>query len=124
MQEIFHPSSNIYHLYPSSNSYLSVRLLYHKNDSFSSEIFGVAECEIIHSVNCEISHVVRSEMKFAHIRISEYFTFAEQIFHSKAISLARRANFVEKSTHCPVDKCVLFSGGSGGIRTHEPVKAN
>ena len=38
-------------------------------------------------------------MKFAHIRVSEYFTFAEQIFHSEAISLARRANFVEKSTH-------------------------
>jgi len=37
-------------------------------------------------------------MKFAHIRVSEYFTFAEQIFHSRAISLARRANFVEKST--------------------------
>jgi hypothetical protein len=25
-------------------------------------------------------------MKFAHIRVSEYFTFAEQIFHSEAIS--------------------------------------
>ena len=37
-------------------------------------------------------------MKFAHIRVSEYFTFAKQIFHSEAISLARRANFVEKST--------------------------
>ena len=36
-------------------------------------------------------------MKFAHIRVSEYFTFAKQIFHSVAISLARRANFVEKS---------------------------
>ena len=35
-------------------------------------------------------------MKFAHVRFSEYFTFAEQIFHSVAISLARRANFVEK----------------------------
>ena len=31
------------------------------------------------------------EMKFAHIRDSEYFTFAEQIFHSEDISLARRA---------------------------------
>ena len=37
-------------------------------------------------------------MKFAHIRVSEYFTFAKQIFHSEAISLARRANFVKKST--------------------------
>ena len=35
-------------------------------------------------------------MKFAHIRVSEYFTFAKQIFHSEAISLARRANFAEK----------------------------
>ena len=35
-------------------------------------------------------------MKFAHIRVSEYFTFAKQIFHSVAISLAWRANFVEK----------------------------
>ena len=51
-------------------------LLYHKAVSFSSEIFGVAECEIIHCVNCEISHFVRCEMKFAHIRVSEYFTFA------------------------------------------------
>ena len=66
---------------------------------FFSEIFCLAaKCEIIHSVNCEISHFVRCEMKFAHIRVSEYFTFAEQIFHSEAISLARRANFVEKST--------------------------
>ena len=60
-----------------------------------------AECEIIHSVNCEISTVAygfgRCEIKFAHIRVSEYFTFAEQIFHSEAISLARRANFTEKS---------------------------
>ena len=45
--------------------------------------------------NCEISHFVRCEMKFAHIRVSEYFTFAKQIFHSVAISLDRRANFVE-----------------------------
>ena len=28
-------------------------------------------------------------MKFAHIRVSEYFTFAKQIFHSEAISLGR-----------------------------------
>ena len=54
------------------------------------------ECEIIHLVNCEISHFVRCEMKFANIRVSEYFTFAEQIFHSVAISLAQRENFTEK----------------------------
>ena len=73
-----------------------------RDDTAKSEIFGVAECEIIHFVNCEISHAafgsVRCEMKFAHVRVSEYFTFAKQIFHSEAISLARRANFVEKST--------------------------
>ena len=56
-------------------------------------------------------------MKFAHIRVSEYFTFAKQIFHSVAISLARRANFVEKSTHLSADKCVLFSGWGGKNRT-------
>ena len=67
---------------------------------FKWNIRLTAECEIIHSVNCEISHFVRCEMKFAHIRVSEYFTFAEQIFHSEAISLAHRAHFVEKSTHC------------------------
>ena len=58
-----------------------------------------AECEIL---------LLRSqcEMKFAHIRISEYFTFAKQIFHSVAISHGEaifhspKANFVEKSTHC------------------------
>ena len=33
-------------------------------------------------------------------RLRRYDAFASQIFHSKAISLARRANFVEKSTHC------------------------
>ena len=33
------------------------------------------------------------EMKFAHIRVSEYFTFAKQIFHSVAISLARKGKF-------------------------------
>jgi len=37
-------------------------------------------------------------MKFAHVRACEHFTFAKQIFHSEAISLARRANFVEKTT--------------------------
>jgi len=52
-----------------------------------------AECEIIHFVNCEISPFGRCEMKFAHIRVSEYFTFAEQIFHSEAISLARKGKF-------------------------------
>ena len=41
-------------------------------------------------------------MKFAHVRVSEHFTFAKQIFHSEAISLVRRANFVEKSTGHPV----------------------
>ena len=58
-------------------------------------------------------------MKFAHIRVSEYFTFAEQIFHSEAISLARRANFVEKSTHLSIDKRVLFSGGDNWDRTSD-----
>ena len=44
-----------------------------------SEIFGFAECEIIHFVNCEISPFGRCEMKFAHIRVSKYFT--AKLFH-------------------------------------------
>ncbi len=57
-------------------------------------------------------------MKFAHIRVSEYFTFAEQIFHSEAISLARRANFVEKSQ---VEfRLGFFLGRGGRTRTHDP----
>ena len=55
-------------------------------------------------------------MKFAHIRVSEYFTFAKQIFHSEAISLARRANFVEKK-RASLRLALLFSGGERGIRT-------
>jgi len=37
-------------------------------------------------------------MKFARIRASEYFTFAEQIFYREAISLAWWADFTGKST--------------------------
>jgi len=37
-------------------------------------------------------------MKFAHIREANISHLRQQIFHSEAISLARRANFVEKST--------------------------
>ena len=47
----------------------------------------------------------------SHLR-SKYFT--AKLFH-----LPARANFVEKSTHCLVDKCVLFSGGGRWIRTTE-----
>ena len=43
--------------------------------------------------NCEISRLARCEMKFAHVRASGHFTFAEQIFHRKAISLARKGKF-------------------------------
>ena len=73
---------------------------------------ATAECEIIHFVNCEISPFGRCEMKFAHIRVSEYFTFAEQIFHSAAISLARRANFVEKSSF---ERTSFFLAGVAGF---------
>ncbi len=59
-------------------------------------------------------------MKFAHIRVSEYFTFAKQIFHSEAISLARRANFVEKST-C-LRKCFFLAGMAGFEPTSARVK--
>ena len=87
-------------------------LLYYEINENSSEIFGIAKCEIIH-LSCElwsIAPLSQCEVKFALIRFSEYFTFAEQIFHSEAISLDRRANFVEKSTHRLVQTvCVLFS---------------
>ena len=55
------------------------------------------ECEIISFGNCEIPHSARREMKFAHVRIGEYFTFVTQTFHGVAISPARRANFVKKA---------------------------
>ena len=56
-------------------------------------------------------------MKFAHIRVSEYFTFAEQIFHSEAISLAQRANFVEKRGYEKILLSFLnkVSNSHGGI---------
>ena len=50
-------------------------------------------------------------MKIAHIRVSEYFTFAELIFHSETISLAQRANFVEKSTY--YGKCFFLAPATG-----------
>ena len=67
---------------------------------FQVKYSACAECEIMcYRTLWNIAPSSQCEMKFAHIRVSEYFTFAKQIFHSKAISLARRANFVEKSTH-------------------------
>ena len=95
-----------------SNLSTDPKCIYKISKNFRVEILvkysPCGECEIIHFVNCEISHFVRCEMKFAHIRVSEYFTFAEQIFNSEAISLARRANFVEKST-C-LRKCFFLAG--------------
>ena len=86
-------------LHAPTNSRFSVSLLHRKNDSISSEIFGARR--MWNNSLCELWNIAPSsqcEIKFAHIRVSEYFTFAEQIFHSEAISLAHRANFVEKST--------------------------
>ena len=63
------------------------------------------------------SHRSQCEMKFAHIRASEYFTFAKQIFHSEAISHGKaifhspKANFVEKST-C-FGKCFFLAPPAG-----------
>ena len=54
-------------------------------------------------------------MKFARIRVSEYFTFVEQIFHSEAISLAQRANFTEKSH--PLTRMAFFMAGAEGLDT-------
>ena len=50
-------------------------------------------------------------MKFAHIRISEYFTFAERIFHREAISLAAGQISLKKA---PV-RTSTSSGVSDGI---------
>ena len=81
-------------------------LLYHKISIFSSEIFGLRRMR-----NNFLAEIVKycslwsqCKMKFAHVRVSEHFTFAKQIFHSEAISLGEakfhspKANFVEKST--------------------------
>ena len=78
-----------------------------------------AECEIIHFVNCEISPFGRCEMKFApsHLR-SKYFT--AELFHMAKPYFTRRRRISLKKAHIVlVDKCVLFSGGSGWIRTTE-----
>ena len=59
-------------------------------------------------------------MKFAYIRASEYFTFAEQIFHSGAISHGEaifhspKANFVEK-LHLVKKQGGVFLGVRYGI---------
>ena len=63
-------------------------------------------------------------MKFAHVRVSEHFTFAEQIFHSEAISLARRANFVVKNHFCLVDKSGFLHGGGCWDRTSDLYDVN
>ena len=51
-----------------------------------------------------------------HIRISEYFTFAKQIFHREAISLALRANFTEDRFG---DKAILQGTPYGYPRRRE-----
>ena len=67
---------------------------FHKSVILSSEIFDDAEYEIIYSVNCEISHAafgfVRCEMKFAHIRVSEYHLDEVQISLRSNITRRRR----------------------------------
>ena len=73
---------------------------------FSSEIFGVAECEIIHLVNYEISHFVRCEMKFAfsHLR-SKYFT--AKLFHLAEPNFTRRRRISLKNAHLRC-RCAFF----------------
>ena len=84
-----------------------------KSGVFQVKYSPCGECEIIPLRKLwNIAPSSQCEMKFAHIRVSEYFTFAEQIFHSEAISLARRANFVEKSTHLSIGQmCAFFWWG-------------
>ena len=58
-------------------------------------------------------------MKFAHIRVSEYFT--AKLFHMAKPYFTRRRRISLKKAHIVlVDKCVLFSGGEEEIRTLEP----
>ena len=64
--------------------------------------------------------MAKCEIKFAHIRFSEYFTFAKQIFHCEAISLACEANFIEKHLHLSTTNVGVFLVGDGGF---EPPKA-
>ena len=47
-------------------------------------------------------------MKFAHVRVSGHFTFAKQIFHRKAISLARKGKFRCAPALSQVRQGVLF----------------
>ena len=82
----------------------------------ASEIFGVAECEIIHFVNCEISPFGRCEMKFAHIRVSEYFTFASANISQRSYFTCPKGKFRWKKL---VRKNELFSGRGSWIRTND-----
>ena len=92
-----------------------------KSGVFQVKYSPCGECEIIPLRKLwNIAPSSQCEMKFAHIRVSEYFTFAEQIFHSEAISLARKGKFRwKKHTFVLVDKCVLFSGRGSKIWTYE-----
>ena len=96
-------------LHAPTNSYLSMSLLYHKSDSVSSEIFGVAECEIIHFMNCEIllldSNVKWNKSPHAPQRISH----AKRISRTKCISqIPQGIYFVEKSTHLSIRQMCAF----------------
>ena len=57
-------------------------------------------------------------MKFAHARASGHFTFAEQIFHRKAISLARKGKFRCVPALWQVRRVgAFFLGGGVGFKT-------
>ena len=53
----------------------------------SSEIFGSAECDIIHFVNCEISPFGRCEIKFVPLTREAHFTAAGNFTLRRSISL-------------------------------------
>ena len=77
-----------------------------------------AECEIMCCRTLwNIAPSSQCEMKFAHIRVSEYFTRRRRISHfAEIFHLPARANFVEKST-C-LRKCFFLAGIAG----FEPAK--
>ena len=73
-----------------------------------SEIFGVAECEIIHFVNCEILlRLSQCEMKFAHVRVANISHLQSKYFTAKRFHLPVRANFV---AHLLYSRCAVGEG--------------
>ena len=106
-------------------------LLYHIFYSFAIVLLrkirsvGPVLCNWSKSAFCSPSIIVKYRLRFTPTMWNEicpcsrrkHFTFVKQIFHSGAISLARRANFVEKREQ--VNDLLSFFGGATRNRTGE-----